>query len=382
MKIGISTFGGDGGKSGISRYIISLLENMDRIAAGHEYDVHVFFNEKDIFLPGGSTTMRAVEQSETLRSPVRSIAWHQLSFPRIARREGYDLVFLPAANRRSCLSLPCPSVGTFHDLSSIHVKGKYDPARNFYIRKVLPLFARRLTHVLTVSENSKRDIVDFARVPPERVTVTPLAADHDTYYQGDKDAATEIIRSNYPIHAPYILYTSRLEHPGKNHVRLIEAFDLLKQREDLPHLLVLAGSNWSGSEAVHEAAARARHSRDIIFPGFVASAHLPDLYRAADVFIFPSLYEGFGLPILEAMACGVPTTCSNISSMPEVAGDAAPTFDPGNIEEIADVLRRLLCDASFRETTRANGIHRAATFNWERTARMTLDVFAKVADQS
>jgi len=382
MKIGISTFGGDGGKSGISRYIISLLQNLARIGQAHLYDVHVFSNEKDIFLPRDSGVMCPVEYGEGLRSPVRSIAWQQLSFPGIARSRGYDLVFLPAANRRSCLSMPCPMVGTFHDFSSIHVKGKYDPARSFYIHKVLPLFARRLGHVLTVSESSKRDIVNFARVPAERVTVTPLAADHGTYFPGDRQAATEIIRSNYPIKAPHILYTSRLEHPGKNHVRLIQAFDLLKEREDLPHLLVLAGSDWSGSEAVHEAAARAKFSNDIIFPGFVASAHMADLYRAADAFVFPSLYEGFGLPILEAMACGVPTACSNISSMPEVAGDAAPTFNPENIEEIAAVLQRLLCDVTFQKDTRERGITRAAGFNWERTARMTLDVFEKVGRQS
>lgn len=380
MKIGISTFGGDGGKSGISRYIISLLEHINRMEDAHQFDVHVFSNEKSIFIPVNSGTMKPVEHPENLRSPVRSIAWHQFSFPRIARREGYDLVFLPAANRRSCLSLPCPSVGTFHDFSSIHVKGKYDPARSFYIHKVLPLFARRLTHVLTVSESSKRDIVEFARVPPERVTVTPLAADHTTYHPGDREAATETIRAHYPIKGPYILYTSRLEHPGKNHVRLIEAFDLLKEREDLPHVLVLAGSDWSGSQAVHQAAARARHSRDIIFPGFVASAHLADLYRAADLFIFPSLFEGFGLPILEAMACGVPTACSNVSSMPEVAGDAAPTFDPSSMDQIAEVMAKLIGDSAFRSLTRERGIQRAATFNWERTAISTMDILRSVAN--
>ena len=247
---------------------------------------------------------------------------------------------------------------------------------------MLPFLVRRLDHVLTVSESSRRDIVGFARVPADRVTVTPLAADLSVHCPGDREAARQRIHDRYGIKPPFVLCTSRLEHLGKDHVRLIEAFDKLKDEGDLPHRLVLAGSDWSGSEAVHAAARAARHAADIIFPGFVASEDLVPLYRAADAFIFPSLHEGFGLPILEAMACGTPTASSNVSSMPEVAGDAAPTFDPSSADAIAGVLGRLLRDVPWREECRRRGLERAATFNWERTARTTLDVLEKAAATS
>jgi len=381
MKLGICTFGGDGGKSGISRYIVSLLQQFESLASDMTIDVMVYKSELDVFLPAGSKKLRPIEFPDSLKPPVRNIFWHQASLPGLCRREGYDVMFLPAANRRSALRLPCPMVGTVHDFSSIHVAGKYDPSRMFYIRQVLPFLIRRLDHVLTVSESSRRDIISYARVPAERVTVTPLAADHGVYFPGDVEAARRAVGEKYKIRAPYVLYTSRLEHPGKNHVRLIQAFDQLKTRENLPHQLVLAGSDWSGSEEVHKAASAARHSADICFPGFVAGGDLPALYRGAEAFIFPSLFEGFGLPILEAMACGTATACSNLSSMPEVAGDAAPTFDPYDVDAIASVLGKLLTDDAWRAKCRQGGIERALQFNWKRTAEATLSALRSAASK-
>lgn len=379
MNLGVCTFGGDGGKSGISRYIISLLAEFDKQLGNDRASIIAYKDEQSVFLPAGSRRLSPIGFDSGFRSPVRNILWHQVSLPGLCRKQSFDVMFLPAANRRTPLRLPCPMIGTVHDFSSIHVEAKYDPARMFYIRKVLPFLVRRLDHVLTVSESSRRDIIEFAGVSPERVTVTPLAADHTVYYPGDKAEARRLVLEKYQIASPYVLYTSRLEHPGKNHVRLIEAFDELKTREKFPHQLVLAGSDWSGSDAVREAAARARNSDSIIFPGFVAGGDLPALYRGADVFVFPSLYEGFGLPILEAMACGTATACSNISSMPEVAGEAAPTFDPRSVESIAAVLGRLLSDEQWRNECANRGVARAREFSWERTARSTLDVLRSFA---
>lgn len=379
MKVCVSTFGGDGGKSGISRYIVSLLAEFARSERPHRFDVLAYGRERDIFLPSGATNMEARCFGENLRSPLRNVLWHQTALPCLCRSTDCDVAFLPAANRRSPMRMPCPTVGTVHDFSSIHVQGKYDPARMFYIRQVLPFLARRLTRVLTVSESSRRDIVEYARVPPERVTVTPLAADSSVYKPGDVEEARARIHERYGIQGPFVLYTSRLEHPGKNHVRLIRAFDRLKEREKLPHRLVLAGSDWSGSEAIHREAKAARHAADIVFPGFVASSDLPALYRASELFVFPSLYEGFGLPILEAMSCGVPVACANVSSMPEVAGDAGVLFDPHDEEAIGDAMRRVLTDESLKAATAVAGLKRAAQFSWRRTAERTLDVLEEAA---
>ena len=162
MKIGISTFGGDGGKSGISQYIIQLIREFARQPDGCTFEVIGYGDERAVFVPecGGITHLPF---GSNLRSPIRNVFWHQTSLPRYCRERAFDVLFLPAGNRRLPLYSPCPTVGTVHDFSSIHVPGKYDRARMLYITRVLPLLIRRLTRVLTVSESSKRDIVEYAR---------------------------------------------------------------------------------------------------------------------------------------------------------------------------------------------------------------------------
>ena len=380
MKIGITTFGGDGGKSGISQYIINLLREFSANRNGYEYEVLIYEDEKEIFLPD-TNGMKALSFGERLRNPIINVGWHQVALPELCKKHNYDVLFLPAGNRRLPVTSACPTVGTVHDFSSIHVKGKYDAARMFYITRVLPGLVRRLSQVLTVSESSKRDIIEYARVPEDRITVTPLAADSSLYFPRDKAECAEKVRHRFGFEGPYILFISRIEHPGKNHVRLIRAFSRLKEREHLPHKLVLAGSDWGGADEVHRTAAQSSFADSIIFTGFAKTEDLPDLYSGSDLFVFPSLYEGFGLPVLEAMASGVPVACSNISSMPEVAGDAAALFDPYDEEAIEDALRQMLTnDERLRDAAR-RGLDRSREFTWAKTAAQTLDVIRRTAKE-
>jgi len=373
MRVGIVTFGGDGGKSGISKYIIKLLEQFDSSGEDMDFEVMIYDDEKSIFLPS-TERMSSVCCAERLRNPVLNVAWHQLGLPRLCLKRKYDVLFLPAANRRMPFWVPCPTVGTVHDFSSTHVEEKYDPARMFFIKQVTPVLIRRLNSVITVSENSKKDIVDFCGIPQDRVVVTPNGVDLDIYFPGDKDEALEKIQQEYNVRRPFILYVSRIEHPGKNHVRLIRAFNCFKEKTKLPHQLVLAGSKWSRSDEVYEVAADSAYSEDISFIGFVKNPDLPYLYRAADLFAFPSLYEGFGMPILEAMASGTPVVCSNQSSIPEVAGDAALLFDPYDEEDICSKMERILSNDDLRNECIDRGIKRSLLFSWSNTANKTLEV--------
>jgi len=204
--------------------------------------------------------------------------------------------------------------------------------------------------------------------------------DMDIYFPRSQRDCVNEIGTKYRIRTPYILYISRIEHPGKNHVRLIRAFSRLKSRTGIPHQLVLAGSDWTRAEEVHREADQSPFARDILFTGFAAANDLPLLYAGSDLFLFPSLYEGFGMPVLEAMACRVPVACSNLSSLPEVAGDAALLFDPYDEENIASVMETILTDALLRETLAEKGRKRAQGYTWETTARQTLQALYRAAD--
>ncbi len=380
MTFGITTFGCDAGRSGIGRYATQLIRELPLLTdTPDRFEILVHRNERDAFIPA-DTSARVHVLPGRLIHPIPDIAWHQTALPAFCALRRYDALFLPAGNRRLPVWSPCPTVGTVHDFSALHVAGKYDAARVFYIRKVLPALMRRLTHVLTVSECSRKDIVEYGGVPPDRVTVTPLAVDPTMFHPRDRAVTADLLARECGMTRPFVLYVSRIEHPGKNHVGLIRAFSILKSRhKGLPHELVFAGPEWNGADEVHREAAASPVAPDIRFLGSLSADLLTALYSTADLFVFPSLYEGFGLPVLEAMASGVPVACSNVSSIPEVAGDAAELFDPEDPDGIATVMERVLFDVSGRAARIRGGIARAGQFSWERTARMTRDALRQAA---
>jgi glycosyltransferase involved in cell wall biosynthesis len=370
MKVGVLTFACDAGRSGIGQYLVHLLRDFPKVAPGVEFEVIGHADEIGAFLPHGHGYATHVV-SNWCRSPILNILWQNIVLPRLCLTRGYDVLFLPAANRRLPLWIPCPTVGTVHDFSSMHIDGKYDPLRDVYIKRVLPLLVRRLTRVISVSECTKHDIMTYARCPGERIAVIPHGVDEETYYPRAAGESQRNVAAKYGLRTPYMLFISRIEHPGKNHVRLIRAFAQLKRATDLPHQLVLAGSDWTRAEEVHNEAQATGLGDAIRFTGFVDGVDLPDLYRGAELFVFPSLFEGFGMPILEAMACGVPVACSNNSSLPEVAGDAAAYFDPSDEQSMADCLKRLLQDDVERRRLAESGRRHALQFKWSRTAEDT-----------
>lgn len=377
MNIGMTTFGADAGRSGIGRYTREIVSRLPRAGHQHHFDVLTHASEREGLIGENVTSVLTVD--ERYKPALRNVLWHQTHLPALTRARRHDLLFLPAANRRLPWRASCPTVGVVHDWSSLHVEAKYDRAHMFYIRHVLPALVRRLTHVITVSDSSKQDITRYARVPEHRVSVIPLAADHDLFTPGDRAAAVRAV-ARFGIRAPYVLNVSRLEHPGKNHVRLIDAFEAMKAATGLPHQLVLAGPDAERAAEIHAHAARSSVASDIVFAGFVEGASLPDLFRGADVFAFPSLYEGFGLPVLEAMACGTPVLCSTTSSLGEVGGNAAVGCDPFDVRGMALALQRLLTDREHHARSRAAGLAQCRRYHWNHTAAATLQVLERVHD--
>ena len=367
MKIGISAFAADGGKSGISQYMINVLQRLPQPGTGVDCVIFVPAAERTLFEPAPAGS-RIVTVPDWMAHPVASILWHLFIFPVLLKRHHCDCAYLPAGNRRLGLWYGMPSVSTIHDLSQLHVEGKYDPLRMFYIRRVLPVMMQKLTRVVSVSESTRRDLVEHAGIRPERIRVAYNGADLSGFAASCRDSARETIARELGIDGPFILYTARLEHPGKNHVRLLEALALLKQRGRLTHRLVLAGSRWNGAEVIEARIGELGLADDVILAGFVEDRLLPELYAAADVFVFPSLFEGFGIPLLEAMAAGTPVCAASVSSIPEVVGDAALLFDPHNPADIAVQLDHLLHDTALCRDLVARGRLQAQRFSWDDAA--------------
>jgi glycosyltransferase involved in cell wall biosynthesis len=270
-------------------------------------------------------------------------------------------------------------VATIHDLAPFRVARKYDWKRMVYGRLIVPWLAGRQDEIIAISRNTGADIAEFFRLPPERVRVIYNGVEHSRFFPVPREKAKATIARLHNLSRPFFLYVARLEHPGKNHLRLITAFNQFKAATKSDWQLALAGSAWHGSEVIRTAMAQSPFSQDIRHLGFIADADLPDLYRAADAFVFPSLYEGFGLPVLEAMACGCPVLSSTRGSLGEVLADAAETVKPEDIADLQRQLTRLASDVELRERLRAAGLKRAQHFDWQKTAAATLETYAWAA---
>ncbi len=274
----------------------------------------------------------------------------------------------------------CRSVVTIHDC--IHLRfPQYLPKRGAlaYARAQMGAAARRSDRVLTVSEASKRDILEFFNVPPEKVTVIHNAID-ERFLTAPPEEAVQAVAERYQLQGDFALYVGTVK-PHKNVERLIDAFQVVRQ-SGLDHLkLVVIGDDISKYAVLRRAVHRYNLHKYVRFLGFLPDETLAAVYRLAAVFVFPSLYEGFGLPPLEAMACGTPVVTSNVSSLPEVMGDAALFVDPYDADAIADGIRRVIIDPALRADLRARGLARAREFSWERSVRRVREIYDEVARQ-
>lgn len=375
MKIGLSTSVIQRGKSGVGQYVLSLVRALLPSANEHEFTLFVLEEDLPLFAFAAGK-MRIELVAERHRPAVKNILWHQTKLPGHARRLELDVLHVPSY-RRMLWPRPCALVATIHDLAPFHLAGKYDWARMFYGRVIARQLAQRQDEIIAVSRLTADDMGTFFHTQADRVTVIPNGLDHDRFRPGSSAAARATVCTPRNINGPFFLYVARLEHPAKNHVRLLEAFNGFKAATQSPWQLVLAGSDWHGAETIHAQISASPFTSDIHRLGFVPSTDLPDWYRAADAFVFPSLFEGFGLPPIEAMACGCPVLTSSRGALGETVGDAAGPLDPENISQMQQQLTRLSSDAGWRQQLRIAGLRRAQAFNWQTNATATLGVYAR-----
>jgi len=357
---------------GIGTYTRNLLRHLARIDRDNEYVLLCHQPDLGIGAQLGTNFRTVLEPS-----PNYSIR-EQIHVPLVLRRERPDVFHAPHYVMPPAVR--CRSIVTIHDC--IHLMfPQYLPSRAAYVYARAAMWAatHRSHRVLTVSEASKRDILHFFNIPPEKIVVVHNAID-ERFGVSPSEEATALVRERYQLDHRFVLYAGNIK-PHKNLVRIVEAFDGLRKRGFDDLTLLIIGDEISKLPALRRAVHSHKLHKHVRFLGYLPDDTLAILYRLAAVFVFPSLYEGFGLPPLEAMACGAPVVTSNVSSLPEVTGDAAVLVDPYDVESIADGIARVLSDPALREDMRMKGMARAREFSWERSVARTREIYREVAER-
>lgn len=361
--------------TGVGRYVLNLTRAMARLDG--TIRLHLYLPED---VPAETDAELGPVARTVLRRPAalprrmdNVFLWTHARIPWHLRRHPVDLLHgtfytLPAV-------CPCPAVVTLHDIT-------FDLHPEWFTRRARLAFgfaaasARRARHVLTVSESSRRDICDRYGVDPSRVTAIPLAAD-ESFARVDDERRLREVRARHATGDRFLLHVGAIS-PRRNIPRLLEAF--ARVRALAPDLtLALAGPVEPPSAPLEPLIARLGLEGAVRLMGYVPTADLPALYSAALAVVYPSLYEGFGLPVVEAMACGAPVVAGNTSSLPEVAGDAALLVDPLDTEALTQAIRSVVESRELRAHLSRAGGERAASFRWEETARRTLEVYRMAA---
>ncbi len=373
MNIGIeATSAMESQKTGVGYYASNVIRAMTALPdAPHTYSLYVRHHSPDPLELGKSSPSQVMVKVLTF-----PCLWAQLRLPFELWRHPQTVYFFPS----SVIPLayqPENSVVTVHDVAFLFFQDCFSPLLRHWLTIATEQSVRRARKVIAVSEATRQDVLAHYGVNPEKV-ITVHHGVHEQFRPLPSETVNTMKRT-YSLDRPYILCVGTLQR-RKNIPRLLHAFYLLKQKYHLPHILVLVGqkSRDLPENEIFSTCDRLSLHQDILWTGYVGSEEMPLLMNGAELFVLPSLYEGFGMPVLEAMACGTPVACSNISSLPEVVGESGLTFDPYRVESITETLYHALTHPELRRELRERGFERAAHFSWQRCAQSTLAVLESV----
>lgn len=371
MKIAIDAFEANfGERVGIGNYVYNLVKNLARIDPRNNYTLYLkspiskeFYFEQDNF------------RFRPLQSLTYRTFWTQLRLPVELFSHRPEILHVPAGQKIPPYR-PCKTIVTIHDIAFLTFKNYFHPSIRWRSIKFTRYAVRHADKIIAISESTKKDILNFYGVKPDRVVVIYHGVEDIYRPINDVDQINKS-RGKYNLGSNYMLFVGVLQ-PRKNIPRLIRAFNSFIKNKKKDCQLVIAGKKgWLYDDIFHTTKILKIEDR-VIFPGYVPIEDMPALMSGARLLVLPSLYEGFGIPLLEAMACGTPVIASNVSSIPEVVGDAGLLFDPYNEEEIAQAMFDVLSNESLRSEMIKKGLERAKLFSWEKAARQTLSVYEEV----
>jgi glycosyltransferase involved in cell wall biosynthesis len=352
--------------TGLSQYIYKLLFAYAELGLG---DLNVFVKKDSSIIDN----FKCLETLFSSSNRELRIAWEQLVLPLLLKKYKIDLIHCPV--NIMPLMAGCKSVVTVHDLSFIRLKKSHGKLQTWYLKNFTKLSCRKADKIIAVSESTKNDIVNCYGIDAGKIRVIYNGISDDFKVIEDIELQN-VIRQKYDLPDKYILYVGTLE-PRKNIPGLLKAFSMCLDK--LPgYKLVIAGSKGWDYENIFTRIKELDLEERVVFAGYVENKHLPLMYNMARLFVYASFYEGFGLPLIESMACGTPVITSNISSLEEVSGDAALIVDPNKPAEIASAMTKVLLDSKVYEDMRSRGFKRAKDFSWKKTAQETWEVYKEV----
>ncbi len=361
--------------TGVGRYLLNLIKHLAEIDKKNDYLILAVSRlSPDHFL---NKFQAPNFEKIIVKTPIVSLRQH-FTIPPILRREKIDIFHypqfdLPFFQRRK-------SVITIYDLNVLQI-ADYFPKQRFirrtYSRWITKISLQKAEKVIAISQSTKGDIIRYFKTPEEKIEVIYGAVDEHFHPLPQKETRKKL--EKYSLSSPYLLYVG-VHRAHKNLLRLLEAYRLLKENGRITHKLVIVGEKDPRFLQAKWKVEKLGLDGEVIFTGYLPEEDLPYFYNGATLFIFPSLYEGFGMPVLEAMACGTPVVCSHTSSLPEIAGEAAIFVDPHNIEAMAEGMKKVIDDGGLRKRLSLAGLEQAKRFSWHRTAQKTLEVYRSLQE--
>ncbi len=356
--------------TGIGTYTYQLINSINDVDSMNKY---ILFSSEDSIL---NLSLKNNFKLNNIAQENKTCFWDEVRIPNIIQGENIELYHVPQNGVGLPMDKKCPFIITLHDIIPLKkpdtVSERYLKVFNEDLPKLIPL----CDGIITVSNHSKNDIKNAFNYPEEKIFVTYLAAEK-IYRPLSKDLCKSLISKKYSIDDDFILYIGGFS-PRKNIMSLIEAYSMLPQKVIATTSLVIAGSKGISFEKYKKRTEELKIENKVIFPGFIPLEDLPSFYNAAKVFVYPSFYEGFGLPPIEAMACGTPVIASNVTSIPEICENSCLLINPYDVIELKKAMINILSDNNLSNELIKKGFEKASSFNWNRTAINTIDAYNKV----
>ena len=380
MIIGISGYVGNK-LTGIGRVLIAVI---DELAKQYPEDTYVIFRNydfKDYDCLNHYSNVKLVDVPYTKESTAKNILWHQWLFQKLLKQYKCNLAYIP--NFTLLLWKVVPTVVTIHDLIEYNVPEKFSKARMLYRKGVCdPLMAKRSDHILTVSQSSYNDIVKYLGVKPEKITLTLNATDKNFFKKYDEKDVEDAISEYGLKYKEYLLFVGTIDYPGKNIKTVIEAFFNLRNQGQLEgKKLVIIGKDGFNSQVIYDFVNASTFKDDVIFTGYLKDEDLPKYYAGAAIMLYLSFFEGFGLPVLEAMSCATPVICANTSCFPEIVEELDVMVDPQDVKATEEKIQKILDSSEYYDEISRKCYEKSQKYSWEQSAREYHKAFEKLLFQ-